>query len=152
MDLILKIERLSFPKSPYSQSTFLQLFAVYPDTFLVYETAREGFPSNSIQGYILFSEEGHLISLAIHPDFRRKGIGTALLETAARILVSNELWAEVRQGNRGALDFYRRRGFQIMGRIPGYYGDEDAWVLWLDTRKGPGSPPDPFLDRERKGG
>ncbi len=128
LDAILKIERESFPKSPYDRRTFLHLHSLFPEHFLVYTGAADG-NQNSILGYLIFSPEGHIISLAVLPSHRRKGIGRELLLKAIEVLHRKGMYAEVRRSNLGALTFYARMGFQIVGIVPNYYGNEDALMI-----------------------
>jgi ribosomal-protein-alanine N-acetyltransferase len=78
----------------------------------------------------------HIATIAVHPDFRRQHIAnrlicTALSETMAEGAESATL--EVRAGNHAAQHLYRRFGFQLVGRRPGYYQDngEDAILMTL---------------------
>lgn len=128
MEAILKIERESFPKSPYDRRTILHLHSLFPDHFLVYTGTADG-QKDSIWGYIIFSPEGHIISLAVLPQYRRKGIGRELLLKAMEVPNCEGLFAEVRRSNLGALRFYHRMGFQLMGIVPNYYGNEDALII-----------------------
>jgi ribosomal-protein-alanine N-acetyltransferase len=128
LDSILNIERASFPKSPYDGTTFIHLHYLYPEHFLVYTGTgrnREG----PIWGYLIFSPEGHIISLAILPEQRRKGIGKELLRKAMEVLSLKRLRAEVRRSNLRAQAFYSRMGFRIIGVVPNYYGNEDALII-----------------------
>lgn len=129
LDSILQIEKQSFPKSPYDWNTFLSLHYLYPQTFLVCLNAPSSPRKKKILGYIIFSEEGHLISIAVHPEHRRKGIGTRLLLRTLKTLSSRKVWAEVRRSNQGAQVFYKKMGFQITRQIPNYYGSEDALIM-----------------------
>lgn len=129
LEAILQIENQSFPKSPYDWTTFLNLYRLYPETFLVYTHATHVQKEKGIWGYIIFSQEGHIISIAVHPQHRRKGIGTQLLRRAMKTPHLKKVWAEVRRSNRGAQAFYSKMGFQIMGAIPNYYGNEDALII-----------------------
>ena len=129
LDRILQIERQSFPKSPYDWATFINLHWLYPETFWVYVDAERDQEENQIGGYIIFSQDGHMISIAVHPQHRRRGIGKELLEKAMKTVRSKKLWAEVRKSNQGALAFYLNMGFQIVGIIPNYYGNEDALIV-----------------------
>ena len=132
LDRILEIEQLSFPKSPYPPSVFLQLYWLHPKTFLVYVGPSLKKKESEICGYLVFSEDGHLISLAIHPHHRRRGIAKALIEKATRTLPGKRIWAEVRQSNQGALAFYQKLGFQTVGTLFDYYGGEDALMIqWI---------------------
>jgi ribosomal-protein-alanine N-acetyltransferase len=135
LDSILKIENQSFPKSPYDRATFVNLHYLYPETFLVYVDIDDG-PKENILGYIIFSRDGHIISIAVHPRHRKKGIGTQLLQRAIKTPHLKKVWAEVRRSNRVAQAFYSKMGFQIIGTIPNYYGNEDALIIerTLDIR------------------
>jgi ribosomal-protein-alanine N-acetyltransferase len=134
LDQILKIEYQSFPKSPYDLITFINLYSEYRDTFMVYTTKSED-KKEEILGYIVYSPDGHIISIAVHPNYRRKGIGTKLLKKVFSSPRINRVWAEVRRSNSIAQRFYLKLGFKITGIIPNYYGDEDAFIIeWLPEK------------------
>jgi len=114
----------------------------YPPAFLdsLIETERDRFlvavDGGKVVGYTVGTvsgTEGHIISVAVDPRNRRRGIGTRLLSSVTRRLVERgveEIHLEVRKGNRAAISFYERMGFRIFSEITHYYGDgEDAWVL-----------------------
>jgi ribosomal-protein-alanine N-acetyltransferase len=128
LDSILLIEKQAFPKSPYDGTTFLNLHYLYPETFLVYIDANHDH-DGGISGYIIFSQDGHIISVAVHPRHRRKGIGSQLLQRVMKTPHLKKLWAEVRRSNDGAQAFYSKMGFQITGVVPNYYGNEDALII-----------------------
>ena len=68
-------------------------------------------------------DEEELLLLAVHPDYRGRGIGTALLRRfteAAETDGRNRLLLEMREGNP-AESLYRRAGFEPIGRRPNYY-------------------------------
>jgi ribosomal-protein-alanine N-acetyltransferase len=129
LDSILQIENQSFPKSPYDWTTFLNLHYLYPETFLVYVNTSHDRKKEEILGYIIFTQDGHIISIAVHPQDRRKGIGAQLLQRAMKTPHLKKVWAEVRRSNQGAQAFYAKLGFQITGSIPNYYGNEDALIV-----------------------
>lgn len=79
-------------------------------------------------------DEAHIATLAVHPDFRRQGIGQRLLARALLEAVqkgSRQATLEVRANNETAQSLYRRFGFEIVGRRPRYYKDnhEDAVIM-----------------------
>ena len=120
---LLKIEAEAFPKSQYDLGQFWNLHQTYPNTFLVDVT-------ELINGYIVFSLEGHLISMAVRSGQRRKGIGTRLVQEASAYCADKPLLLEVRVGNLGAQEFYLALGFNFIGRAKGYYHDgEDALLM-----------------------
>jgi len=129
LDRILQIERQAFPKSPYDWTTFINLHWLYPETFWVYIDTESGREENQLLAYLIFSRDGHIISIAVHPQHRRRGIGKKLLEKAIDAYHLRKLWAEVRKSNEGAQTFYLRMGFQIIGVVPNYYGNEDALIV-----------------------
>jgi len=129
LDHILQIELQSFPKSPYDWATFINLHYLYPETFWVYVSPTLDRGEGQILGYIVFTKEGHIISIAVHPQHRRRGIGKELLQTAMKDPSFKKVWAEVRRSNQGAQAFYVRMGFRIAGEVPNYYGNEDALIV-----------------------
>jgi ribosomal-protein-alanine N-acetyltransferase len=128
LEQILQIEQQSFPKSPYDWATFVNLYYLYPENFLVY-IGKTQDRKEEIWGYIISSQDGHIISIAVHPWHRRKGVGKELLEKTLNAPRLKNVWAEVRRSNQGAQAFYLRMGFQITGIVPNYYGNEDALIV-----------------------
>ena len=129
LERILEIVRQAFPKSPYDTTTFLNLHWLYPETFWVYVHKTHGWEKGRILGYLVFSQAGHIISIAVDPEWRRKGIGKSLLDRAMNHPRIRKVRAEVRMSNKGAQAFYERLGFRITAKVPNYYGDEDALIV-----------------------
>ena len=80
-----------------------------------------------------------ILNFAVVPDFRRQGIGAALLGHVlgwAREVQADNALLEVRESNLAALRFYERHEFRATGRRPRYYTApaEDALVLTLRLR------------------
>ena len=121
-DELLEIEAEAFPKSQYDLGQFWRLQQTYPNTFLVEV-------SDLIEGYIVFTLDGHLISMAVRSERRRIGIGTRLVQEATARCAGEPLRLEVRVSNVGAQDFYLALGFNFIGRAKGYYHDGDDALL-----------------------
>jgi ribosomal-protein-alanine N-acetyltransferase len=128
MNAILEIEGQAFPKTAYSKRTFLNYAGKFPDSFFVLET------NEGVAGYIIIDLDGHIHSTAVKPSYRRKGFGTMLF-THAVSRAPKSPWLEVRSRNSGAIAFYRAMGMNLLGKIPGYYGDDDALILILDRKE-----------------
>jgi len=84
----------------------------------------------------LIIDEAHIATLATHPDFRRRGIGTRLLSHALRHMMDEgalSSFLEVRESNASAQEMYRKFGYEASGRRPRYYKDnnEDAILMNL---------------------
>ena len=92
-----------------------------------------------LAGYIVAREsagELHINNVAVRNQFRRRGIGIALLgsiiEMAKRLKVQ-VAFLEVRRGNNAAQELYKKVGFKPIARRADYYSDprEDAVVMSL---------------------
>ena len=87
------------------------------------------------QGFILARAAGgeaEILTIAVDPAARRKGLGGILLAAAAEHaarLGAGRLFLEVSTANGAALALYRAAGFGEIGRRKAYYGDQDALVL-----------------------
>jgi ribosomal-protein-alanine N-acetyltransferase len=82
----------------------------------------------------LIEDESHIATVAVHPDFRGRGIGRQLLLATLRDAVvrgATMSTLEVRAGNQAAIKLYEQLGFEIVGRRPRYYHDthEDALIM-----------------------
>lgn len=84
-------------------------------------------------GLMLVGPESHVITLAVDPAFQGQGVGSRLL---ARLLTESveggarHLTLEVRASNHPARSLYQRFGFEEVGLRKGYYGDEDAVIMF----------------------
>lgn len=77
---------------------------------------------------------GHLVSIAVLPEYRRRGIGKALLAETIRVMRevydTEAIYLEVRVSNAPAISLYEKFGFRKVRIIHGYYADgEDAYVM-----------------------
>ena len=71
-----------------------------------------------------------IATIAVHPDFRGRGIGDRLLALAEQRSGMPRMRLSVRASNRSAQRLYQRRGYQQIDVWPRYYtGDEDAIVM-----------------------
>ena len=128
IDQILEIERSSFNHyDAYSLADFERWYHYNPDLCIVAEV------NGRIAGYVIsriLPGIGDLASLAINPAYRRRGIGTALLDAIERRIKEygvNEINLEVRKTNLTGLAFWQNMGFVPFGTLPGFYEDgEDA--------------------------
>ncbi|MBN8654710.1 MAG: GNAT family N-acetyltransferase [Anaerolineae bacterium] len=73
---------------------------------------------------------GWIATIAVDSDFRRRGIGTALLHACEKNLGVPRARLTVRTSNRGAITLYEREGYATMDVWKAYYNDgEDAIVM-----------------------
>jgi ribosomal-protein-alanine N-acetyltransferase len=128
LDAIIQIEKESFPKLPYSGSTFMYFASMYPDNFLVYVQDDTETGLRNLVGYLIFYPDGHIVSIAIHTAYRRRGIGSKLVAEVLKRTKGTAI-VEVRKSNEVAKKFYTHLGFSVRAVIPRYYGDEDALMM-----------------------
>ncbi len=94
-------------------------------------------------GLWLMVDEAHITTIAMHPDFRRKGLGEFMLVNLIDIaynIGANWVTLEVRVSNHTAQNLYRKYGFREKGLRQKYYSDnqEDALIMWTDEINSPG--------------
>lgn len=78
--------------------------------------------------------ETDMMNIATHPDYRKRGIATALITGLMEALEasgSHSLMLEVRASNEPAVSVYRNLGFEEVGRRKNYYRNpkEDALIM-----------------------
>lgn len=133
IEQILKIEHASFGRDAWDRDLFLEYFRRSPDLFLVARSARR------IVGYIITCtarNQAELLSIAVDPRHRRRGLGRTMLDETLRRLRSirktNTWWLMVATTNEEAIHFYENYGFVRQRRTKGYYGSgRDAWRMKL---------------------
>lgn len=83
-------------------------------------------------------DEATLFNIAVSPDYQRRGLGRALLESLIDALEKRgvmTLWLEVRASNQAAIELYESLGFNQATVRRNYYpakdGREDAIVMAL---------------------
>jgi ribosomal-protein-alanine N-acetyltransferase len=128
LDQVMAIEKVSF-SDPYDESFFWLLKLVALEGFIVAKKEK-------IVGYAI-SEiregKGHIISMAVSPNYRRAGIGEALLRESIKRLGPKvrEIYLEVRPGNDTAIKLYEKLSFRrtAVVRKRYYHDGEDALVM-----------------------
>lgn len=86
---------------------------------------------DNVIGFLAFeqiADEGSVVEVAVHPDFRRQGVARALLCSAFENSSSKEIFLEVRESNIAAISLYESLGFMRVGVRKAYYDHpkEDA--------------------------
>ena len=125
----------------YPDFFFLGIYYKYPKSFLVAKI------NNKVVGYAMYRKEkgiscfglkwvdkGHLVSIAVLPEYRRNKIGENLLLVGNRVMKFNynvhEIILEVRVSNIPAIKLYQNNNFNIVKRLSHYYKDgENAYLM-----------------------
>ena len=137
LDQILKIEEVSFPKRlAYPKLLFERYYRQYPEGMIVAES--EG----RIIGYTigqLKRESAEIISLAVDPNWRGKGIGkklTNFLLEHFKEKGTKKISLHVRTENEIAISFYKNLGFKILKTTKNYYQNgDDAFLMKKEIKK-----------------
>ena len=111
--------------APWTAADILR-FAEDPGGFAL--AAEEG---EAIVGFILcrvMAGEGEILTLAVRPEFRRRGAARVLVEAAAVLArqTAAAMFLEVADDNAGAIALYEQTGFSVAGRRLGYYARPGA--------------------------
>ena len=97
------------------------------------ERAVKGQIAGYLVAWLIPPYECQIGSIAVLPEFRRKGIASGLLKVLCGTCSINgiqDIELEVRVSNTAAIELYKRFGFKITGVRKGYYQDgEDAYNM-----------------------
>ncbi len=126
------IERSSFT-APWSETSF------YSEVYSRYSITRVAEFDGLIVGYVCVKQivdECHLLDIATHPDYRKQGIATMLLNDVLGDLKEGScrnMYLEVRASNFAAKKLYEKFGFKTAGIRRRYYSqpEEDAVIMAL---------------------
>ena len=137
---VMQINRVCLPEN-YTDFFFIDLNQRFPETFIVAEE------NGKVIGYIMCRIEvglsnygfgglirkGHVVSIAVLPESRRKGVAQAVINRALegmQYYKAKQCFLEVRVTNEAGISLYKKLGFEITRTINGYYSDgEDAYVM-----------------------
>jgi [ribosomal protein S18]-alanine N-acetyltransferase len=133
LEAVLAIEHAVFSDA-WSADSFAPEFDDPYAWFSVYEMGE------AIVGYVvarIVAGQAEIANIAVDPSAQRRGIGGHLLDAAIVAASSADceaVWLEVRPSNPAAQCLYASRGFEVIGRRPGYYRlpVEDALVMRRD--------------------
>ncbi len=137
LEEIIKIERVSFA-FPWTEGMILS--ELYDNPFSFCSVLRTDAKREMV-GYVFMRElrdELHLLSVAVHPKWRRRGLGKQLVQHVLSTCQGKSLervFLEVRASNRSAQSLYRKFDFFQVGVHRHYYCNptEDAILFQWNT-------------------
>jgi ribosomal-protein-alanine N-acetyltransferase len=140
LQAVMQTNRVCLPEN-YTDFFFIDLHQRFPETFILAEE------NSKILGYIMcrievglssiglggLTRKGHIVSIAVMPQSRRKGVAQAIINKALEGMQyyrAKQAFLEVRVTNEPAIALYKKLEFEISKTINGYYSDgEDAYVM-----------------------
>jgi len=132
LDSVAEIEQQSI-RPPWTRAAFAAELDKKTSRFWV---LTDDETDKNVMAYAVISfpaEQAHLVTFAVHPDFRRAGLGTYLLRRLINYVMrkgGDSIVLEVRKGNTHAVHMYQSLGFIVIHTIPRFYSDgEDAYSM-----------------------
>ncbi|NLH81325.1 MAG: GNAT family N-acetyltransferase [Phyllobacteriaceae bacterium] len=126
VDRLAALHGASFPGAAWTAADLAALLRE-ETVFGVVARRANAFGSRSAVGFVLIrsvADEAEVLTVAVAPTHRRRGVARALMEEAMRRLYRDRvahLFLEVDAGNQAALALYRRLRFEKVGERRGYY-------------------------------
>lgn len=136
VDKLYTIEKECFPKDAFTQEHLAFLVTDRNCICLVYKVEEEIVAF--IMGWTYSNyrpPQGHILTLDVSPEHRRKGIGIKLLmrlEEELRGRGVEVCLLEVREDNAPAFNLYHKMGYKKQATLKGYYGIADGLLLQKD--------------------
>lgn len=130
IDTLVAMESANQPR-PWSENVFNDELAADSRLYL---GVVDGESLYGFGGVILSGDEAHITNLLVAPDQRRQGLARRLmlgLIDAALDRGARHLTLEVRSRNQAGISLYQEFGMAPVGVRKGYYGDDDALILWV---------------------
>jgi [ribosomal protein S18]-alanine N-acetyltransferase len=124
----------------WSTNTLAEALARHPSYLLV------AWQAQQIAGFISgrrVVDEAEILNLAVKPDFRRKGIGKALVRELLQLVAREDVarvFLEVRSSNTSAIAFYQYQNFRQVGKRPAYYQNPTEAALLFALLMNPPPP------------
>jgi len=136
LEQVLAIDRQSF-SMPWPASAYEYELFENPASLLWVAEEHQAEDRRQVVGMVvvwLIVDEAHIATIAVHPDFRGRGISKGLMVTALKEIIQRGFKTatlEVRANNLIAQGLYRGFGFRTVGVRPHYYRDnhEDALIM-----------------------
>ncbi|MFD1506603.1 ribosomal-protein-alanine N-acetyltransferase [Georgenia yuyongxinii] len=140
---VLELEPQLFGAGAWSRGTYIEELAAAGRTYVAAVIEADG--AERLVGYagVAAGEEAQVMTVGVAAGYRRRGIGTRLLDALVRTAAeegARSMLLEVRASDEGAQALYARAGFVPIGRRRNYYlaEREDAVVMRKVLRRGPG--------------
>ena len=133
LDALVELEKTCFAYH-WTQEQFLM--GLEQGIYVILGTRIDG----QLVGYIAFSlieDEMEILNLAVHPNYRKQKLASALLDRAfviCRVRGVKKSFLDVKESNDPAIAMYKKYGYEQFGVRKKYYPDtkEDALLFRYD--------------------
>ncbi|HEX2897048.1 MAG TPA: ribosomal protein S18-alanine N-acetyltransferase [candidate division Zixibacteria bacterium] len=137
LSALVHLERIAFQKDAFKPRRIRYLLTDARSTVFVLEKNKEIIGA----AYLLWHKNranGRIYNIVVAPKSQGRGYGEKLLkecERACKRRRCSSISLEVRVDNKQAIAFYKKHGFEIVGRIPVYYEDGTAGFKMFKSLK-----------------
>lgn len=132
LDILCQIEQKCFDEEAFTRRQIAYLLTDYNTIALVAKVNLEVTGFIIAQVEISEIEYGHIITLNVAPNYRRKKIASNLLDEVEVMLKQrgiSECRLEVREDNNAAIKLYSKLGYRIIDKLERYYGKKHGLYL-----------------------
>ncbi len=126
-----ELDTKCFPASVRYNRYALDYYISLPNSFGLVDKIE-----NRVIGFIIVTfinnSTANIVTIDVDPLYRRKGIGSNLIEIVKRILITQnikKITLQVSMDNKIAVNFYRKHGFKITQKLPNYYPTTDGYNM-----------------------
>jgi [ribosomal protein S18]-alanine N-acetyltransferase len=132
LDTFYRIELQCFKEEAFAKQQIGYLLTDYNTISL------EAKADSETAGFIIAQIEyedrefGHIVTLNVAPNYRKKGVATKLLTEVEGYLKQrgvSECRLEVREDNHAAIKLYHKLGYETVGKLERYYGKKHGFYL-----------------------
>ncbi|MBO8164067.1 MAG: ribosomal protein S18-alanine N-acetyltransferase [Brevibacillus sp.] len=137
VEAVVELEKLAFP-TPWPADAFINELTI--NKHARYVVAEVEGRVIAYCGMWVVIDEAHITNVAVHPEYRRRGIGERLMRQMMGLALlegGEKMTLEVRPSNHTARSLYKKLGFEERGIRKQYYSDnmEDAIIMWVKLRE-----------------
>ena len=135
IDMVSELEGLSFAHPLSKANLGMLLPGGIGRGYVIVDEERQ--TAAAYGGIITVLDEGQMLNIATHPDYRRRGLAETILDKIIFDAKENGIkfiTLEVRESNSAARGLYAKKGFYQVGLLKKYYDSprEDGLILKLD--------------------
>ncbi len=130
LDIVLELENICFSDTAWGKEEYSELIDD-PDLIfiLIFDNVKENQLIAACFGFTNQGDEMWFNSNAVHPDYRRMGLGSLMIklrETAGRIAKDQRILVEMSVNNKASIAMHKKAGFKPNGNIiDNYYPNGD---------------------------
>lgn len=130
LNIVVELEDICFPDTGWDRDQYMELIDD-PDLIfiLIFDSSDENQLIGACFGFVNQGEETWFNSNAVHPDYRRMGLGDLMIklrETAGKLAGDKRILVEMSVNNPGSIAMHKKAGFKPNGNIiENYYANGD---------------------------